>query len=178
MGAASVFRGMRNLSIDWPSIVGEHGRMVFRTAFRIVGCAADAEDVSQEVFAEAFCHANSHKINNWAAWLRKLTVFRALDRRRSQRANVSLNADVLATAELSPHDEAVRRELAERLRDMISALPRRQGAVFALRYLERLSNPQIAQTLGISTGAVAAALHKVRAKIEAAVTETPTGEST
>jgi RNA polymerase sigma-70 factor (ECF subfamily) len=152
--------------------------MVFRTAFRIVGCAADAEDVSQEVFAEAFCRAKSQEVANWAAWLRRLAVFRALDRRRQKRANVSLNADVLASAELSPHDEAVRRELAERLRDMISALPQREGAVFALRYLERLSNPQIAEILGISKGAVAAALHRVRAKIEAAVTETPTGEST
>ena len=115
---------------------------------------------------------------HWGAWLRRLTVFRALDWRRQQRTNVSLNADAFATIELSPHDEAVRRELAERLRDLISALPKREGAVFALRYFERLSNAQIADTLGISTGAVTAALHRVRAKAEAAVTETPTGEST
>jgi DNA-directed RNA polymerase specialized sigma24 family protein len=45
--------------------------------------------------------------------------------------------------------------------------------VFALRYLEGLSNPRIAETLGISIGAVAAALHKVRLKLEAALAETP-----
>ncbi len=151
--------------------------MVFQTAFRILGCAADAEDVTQDVFIEAFSQTTSNEIDNWGAWLRRLAVYRALDRRRQQRTNVSLDSGVFATAELSPHDEAVRRELAERMRDLISALPQREGAVFALRYFERLSNPQIAESLGISTGAVAAAVHKVRVKLELTLTESSTGES-
>jgi RNA polymerase sigma-70 factor (ECF subfamily) len=166
------------VSIDWPKIVHEHGRMVFLTAFRIVGCAADAEDVSQEVFAEAYSQAASHEVVSWAAWLRKLAVFRALDQRRRRRANVSLDTDVFASVQSSPHDEAVRRELAERLRDVISALPKREGAVFTLRYFEQLSNAQIAETLGISRGAAAAALHRVRTKIEASVSDTTTQELT
>jgi DNA-directed RNA polymerase specialized sigma24 family protein len=48
--------------------------------------------------------------------------------------------------------------------------------VFALRYFERLTNPQIAEVLGISAGAVAAAIHKVRAKLETAVTQNSLGE--
>ena len=166
------------MSADWSSIVAKHGRMVFQTAFRIVGCAADAEDVAQEVFAEAFSQASPREIANWAAWLNRLAVFRALDRRRQHRPSVSLDSGVFASVELSPPDEAIRRELAERLRDMISSLPRREGAVFALRYFEGMSNQQIGEALGITRGAVAAALHRVRTKLEAAVTDTPTGELT
>jgi DNA-directed RNA polymerase specialized sigma24 family protein len=80
--------------------------MVFRTAFCIVGCAADAEDVAQEVFAEAFCQATSREITHWAACLRKLAVFRALDRRRRQRANVSLNAEVFALRRFDPSNRS------------------------------------------------------------------------
>jgi RNA polymerase sigma-70 factor (ECF subfamily) len=143
--------------------------MVFQTAFRVLGNAADAEDVAQEVFLEVVSRVSVGKVQNWGAYLRRLAVFRALDRRRQRGGEVPLEADRLLAATLSPHDEAVRRELAESLRSLIAGLPEREAAVFALKYFERLSNPEIAEVLGISTGAVAAAIHKVRAKLEAAV---------
>jgi len=164
------------LGTDWARIVGEHGRMVFQAAFRVLGNAADAEDVAQEVFLEVVSRAPGEKVYSWGAYLRKLAVFRALDRRRQRGGEVPLEADRLLAATLSPHDEAVRRELAESLRSLIAGLPQREGAVFALKYFERLSNPQIAEVLGISTGAVAAAIYKVRAKLEAAVTQNSLGE--
>lgn len=145
--------------------------MVFQAAFRVLGNAADAEDVAQEVFLEVVSRTPVGKIENWGAYLRKLAVFRALDRRRQRGGDVPLDGDQLLAATLSPHDEAVHRELAENLRNLIAGLPEREGAVFALKYFERLSNPQIAEVLGISTGAVAAAIHKVRAKLEAAVSQ-------
>jgi RNA polymerase sigma-70 factor, ECF subfamily len=151
--------------------------MVFRTAYRILGCAADAEDVAQDVLLEVFSRSATESIDHWGAYLRKLTVFRALDRRRKRRGTAVLNQDEFPSVELSPHDEAVRRELAEQLRDLMASLPEREGAVFALRYLEGLPNPEIAKALEISTGAVAAALHKVRAKLEAAVAESHSAES-
>ncbi len=154
--------------IDWESIVAEHGRMVMHAALRILGNASDAEEVAQDVFLEAFSAPDRNRIRNWGAYLRKLAVFRALDRRRKRRGVVALLVDDLPAAELSPLDAAVSRELAEQLRSLIVALPEREGAVFALRYFEHLSNPQIAEVLQISSGAVAAALHKVRSKLEAA----------
>jgi RNA polymerase sigma-70 factor, ECF subfamily len=164
------------LATEWSRIVGEHGRMVFQTAFRVLGNTADAEDVAQEVFLEVVSRTPGHQVQSWGGYLRKLAVFRALDRRRRRTDDVPLEAEGLLAATASPHDEAVRRELAEGLRSLIAALPEREGAVFVLRYFERLTNPQIAEVLGISTGAVAAAIHKVRAKLEAAVTQNSLGE--
>ncbi|HBI42561.1 MAG TPA: hypothetical protein DDY78_06840, partial [Planctomycetales bacterium] len=37
------------VATDWDRIVREHGPMVYGTAWRILGCAADAEDVVQDV---------------------------------------------------------------------------------------------------------------------------------
>src|SRR6185436_18592887 len=133
--------------------------MVFLTAFRVVGNAADADDVAQDVFMEVIACVPAADARNWGAYLRKLAVFRALDRRRQRREESPLAWDRLAAAGLSPHDEAVRHELAEHLRNVVASLPQREGAVFVLRYFERLSNSQIAEVLGISTGAVAAAVH-------------------
>lgn len=151
--------------------------MVFQTAFRVLGNAADAEEVVQQVYLEVVSHTPPSEVRNWGAYLRKRVVFRALDRRRQRRHELPLESVVVPAAGLSPHDEAVCRELTEHLRSLIASLPEREGAVFVLRYFERLSNAQIAEVLGIRIGAVAAAVHKVRAKLEAAVTETSLGES-
>ena len=150
--------------------------MVFQTAFRVLGNVADAEEAAQEVFLEVMSRAPVHEVQNWGAYLRKLAVFRALDRRRQRRDDLSLEPDQLPAITPSPHDEAVGRELADSLRNLIAGLPEREGAVFVLRYFERLNNPQIAEVLGISTGAVAAAIHKVRAKLEAAITQNSVGD--
>jgi len=151
--------------------------MVFRAAFRILGHAADAEDVAQEVFLEAVSYSPLKPIRNWGAYLRKLVVFRALDRRRQRCEALSLDSTEFALTVASAHDEAVRRELAEQLRSLIASLPQREGAVFALRYFERLGNSEIAEILGVSIGAVAAAMHKVRAKCEAVLSTSAPGET-
>jgi len=165
------------MTTDWNGIAAEHGRMVIQTAMRVLGNAADAEDVAQEVFLEAIAGKPAAAVRNWGAYLRRLAVFRALDRRRRVRQELPHTLESLATLASSPFDDAVRRELAEHLRSAIAALPEREGAVFALRYFDHLSNPEIAEVLGVSTGAVAAAIHKVRAKLDAVLSHSSQGES-
>ncbi|QVL30999.1 sigma-70 family RNA polymerase sigma factor [Telmatocola sphagniphila] len=167
------------LSIDWDVILARHGQMVIQAAMRILGCQSDAEDVAQEVFMEAFSSAKVPSrlpIRNWGAYLRKLAVFRAIDRRRQRSKNSTTSVDNLALPGFSAHDEAVRQELKENLRALVAALPEREGVVFALRYFEQLSNPEIAESLGISVGAVAAAIHKARSKLESTLTTHTEGD--
>jgi RNA polymerase sigma-70 factor (ECF subfamily) len=143
--------------------------MVFQAAFRIVGSPQDAEDVAQDVFLEVFSRGDCDRIKNLGACLRRLAVYRALDRRRKRKGIVGMGNNEFPTAELSPVDEVIHHESADRLRDLIAGLPEREGAVFALRYLEGLSNAQIAEVLKVKSGAVAVALHRVRTKLESAV---------
>jgi len=111
------------LPTNWQRIVAEHGHMVFRAAYRVLGHSADAEDVAQEVFLEAVSQSSAAQVHNWGGYLRKIAVFRALDRRRQRRPSVSLDEAKFAITFSSAHDEAVRRELAEHLRNLIAALP-------------------------------------------------------
>lgn len=165
------------MPIDWHNIVSEHGPMVLGTALRIVGRVEDAEDVAQETFLEASGLRDTEAVGNWGGLLRRIATFRALDRRRQMKTVHPLSADCLATSAESAMDAAIRQEQAEHLRSVIASLPPREGAVFSLRYFEDQSNPQIAEILQISTGAVAAALHKVRSKLESAVAALQTGET-
>jgi RNA polymerase sigma-70 factor, ECF subfamily len=155
------------LETDWNAIVRDHGPAVFGSAWRILGQAADSEDVTQEVFMEAYRLHRGQSVRNWTALLRRLAVCRALDRVRRRRPTLSINGLSLAATNASPDLDAMGAELAERLPEAISRLPEREGEVFCLRYFEDLSNQQIAETLEMSPGAVAAALHKARVKLEA-----------
>jgi len=166
------------LELDWNAIVRDHGPAVFGSAWRILGQSADAEDVTQEVFMQAFQLHRSQSVRGWAALLRRLAVCRALDRVRRRRPTLSINGLSLATSNPSPELDAVAAEMAERLPEAISRLPEREGEVFCLRYFEDLSNEQIAAALDMHAGAVAVALHKARAKLGALLHPPLKGEKT
>jgi RNA polymerase sigma-70 factor (ECF subfamily) len=160
---------------DWDRIMREHGSMVFATAWRVLGHAADCEDVVQEVFLEAHRLTRIERIRNWGGLLRRLAMYRALDRLRQRREFTSLDGALLPAAD-GPEAAAMRNELAERLRQVIGQLPEREATVFCLRYFEELPYQTIADTLDISTGAVATALHKARTKLESLLAGVVKGE--
>jgi RNA polymerase sigma-70 factor (ECF subfamily) len=64
---------------------------------------------------------------------------------------------------------AIEGELADRLREAIAELPEREAEVFSLRYFDDLSYQEIADSLDITTGAAAQALHKARGRLEIAL---------
>ena len=160
---------------NWDRLVRAHGAAVFGTAWRILGHAADTEEVVQEVFLEAYRLRQTQRVKNWAGLLRRLAACRALDRLRQRKPFLPLDESLPESAP-GPEAAAIERELAERLREVIAQLPPREGTVFCLRYFEDLSYQQIADALDISSGAVAVALLKARAKLEALLTGVTLGE--
>ena len=159
--------------LDWNRLVEECGPGVFRAAWHILRQAEDAEDVVQEVFLEAFRLAPANRVRHWDAFLRRLATCRALDRLRRRKPISPLDSQAPAPASQEPEQNVIGRELADRLREAIGQLSEREAEVFCLRYFEDLDNQAIAGTLGLRAGAVRAALHKARAKLELLLSETP-----
>jgi RNA polymerase sigma-70 factor (ECF subfamily) len=156
--------------IHWTRIVHEHGPTVYGAAWRILAHAADAEDVFQDVFLEAYRMHQTQTVRNWGGLLRRLAACRSLDRLRQRKRTTSLHDLDVAGPDHEPDATLIEQELADRLRQAIAALPEREAAVFCLRYFEELPNPRIAEILIITTGAVATALHKARARLEELLT--------
>ena len=150
--------------LDWNRIVERHAHRVFRVAHHILGSVQDAEDVSQDVFAEAFRLNQSGPVQSWTGLLVRLATLRSIDRLRRARPAAELrDSDRITTVE--PSDEAAARELAEWLRQSLARLPDQQAAVFAMAHFEQLSHDDVATTLGISTQAVSTALYKARQRL-------------
>jgi RNA polymerase sigma-70 factor (ECF subfamily) len=161
---------------DWDRLVREHGETVFAAAWRVLGHAADTEDVVQEVFFEAHRLWGGRKVRNWSGLLRRLATCRAVDRLRRRKFAVPVDGLNLIGSDPGPEAMAMEHELAHRLREAVAQLPEREASVFCLRYFDELPYQEIADSLGITTGAVAAALHKARARLEALLTGVPQGE--
>jgi len=152
--------------LDWNTLVREHGRAVFGVAWRILGHVQDAEDVAQEVFAEALRQSNGASVVCWAAWLRRMAACRAIDALRRRRVSMPLDPAQLATGKDSPPGVAEGQELEARLREAVAELAPREAEVFWLRYFEDLSYREIATTLGISPTAASTALYQARQRLE------------
>jgi RNA polymerase sigma-70 factor (ECF subfamily) len=137
-----------------------HG-MVFRTAYRITGNAADAEDVLQGVFLRLLRRDRSAEpLENPESYLRRAAVNASLDvvRARQESAGVAL--------EEAPPGPADQRELRDLLRRALATLSPRAAELFALRFFEGYSNPEIARMLGISQVHVAVLLHRTRKQLQ------------
>ncbi|MGA2060020.1 MAG: sigma-70 family RNA polymerase sigma factor [Thermoguttaceae bacterium] len=152
--------------IDWNTLIRAHGSAVFGIAWRILGHAEDAEDVVQEVFAEAHRQSNGMEVECWAALLCRMATCRALDALRRRRIAMPLEADQIIAAKDVPEEKLAARELEARLRSAIKELPHRDAEVFCLRYFENLSHRQIAETLEISATAASTALSRARSRLE------------
>ncbi len=155
------------MATNWTRLVREHGPLVFRTAWRILGHTADAEDVVQDVFLQMHQWEQTRPVRSMPGLLRRMATCRALDRLRQRKATVPLPDLPQEGENHAPESALLEQELHDRLRQAIAELPEREAEVFCLRYFEDLTYQEIAAELGIRSGAVAAALHKARLKLEA-----------
>jgi RNA polymerase sigma-70 factor, ECF subfamily len=138
-----------------------HHAMVFRTAYRVTGNAADAEDVLQTVFLRLL-RRNTAEIDNAESYLRRSAVNAALDIVRARQADNTLDIERMPASESCTE----LRELRDTLRRALAKLPGRTGEMFALRFFEGYTNPEIAKMMGLSQIVVAVTVHRARKKLQ------------
>ena len=137
-----------------------HHGMVFRTAYRITGNAADAEDVMQTVFLRLV--RLNPEMDNPESYLRRSAVNAALDVVRARHDNDTLEPERMAASGSCTE----LRELRDSLRRALSKLPPKNAEMFAMRFFEGYTNPEIAKMMGISQVMVAVSLHRTRRRLQ------------
>lgn len=147
-----------------------HGR-VFRTAHRITGSTADAEDVLQNVFLRLVKGQDDYDLSrNPEAYLSRAAINASLDllRSRSRSKVVGLddvNTEALASGFRNPEVTHADRELQTLVRQAVSRLGKTAGEMFVLRYYEGFDNKEIAVLLNTSPLVVGVVLHRARTKL-------------
>lgn len=143
------------------SFRANHG-LVFRTAYRITGNAADAEDVLQTVFLRLVRRGReADPLESEESYLRRAAINAALDVIRARQADRMVELEELSANPKQGDALALRQALARAL----SQLDPRRAEIFVLRFLEGFENPEIARMLGISQVLVAVLVHRTRQQL-------------
>jgi RNA polymerase sigma-70 factor, ECF subfamily len=148
----------------------------YRVAWSICRDDARAEDAVQEAFTSIWKSRGYYlsQRGTVAAWLLTAVRYRAIDvaRREHKHADRRAGEDALYTHPGPGNiaEEAVAREDARRLQDLLAQLPDAQREVITLAYYGELTHTEIATALDLSPGTVKGrmrlGLGKLRAGIE------------
>jgi RNA polymerase sigma-70 factor (ECF subfamily) len=137
-----------------------HARGLYSLALRILQDAGDAEDVVQEVFAQAWRQAARYDAQRGAvgAWLLTMARTRAIDRLRASRVRSEGMSDAPLPDVSDPvalqDAQLVSAENVKQVRAALSALPVVQRVALELAYYEGLTHAEIAARLDEPLGTV------------------------
>ena len=158
--------------------VTEHRSKVFHTALGLLHSRHDAEDITQDVFLEAFralaTFRNDSKI---ATWLYRITVNRSLNLLKKKKRSAFIQSfDQLFSAtakdvELINDQTPTSQESMEEAQQLdilhatIDKLPENQRIAFTLNKYEELSYAEIAEVMKISVSAVESLIFRARRSV-------------
>ncbi len=175
---AAVARVARGEASGLETLYDRHSTMVYSLALRIVRDTAEAEDVTQEVFTQAWSQAARYDTSRGAvaAWLLMMARSRALDRLRRRRAALKSGPadDALAAIpDPGPSVELMTAadEQARTARAALASLPAAERTALELAYYEGLTHVEIAARTATPLGTVKTrirtALRRVREMMSA-----------
>lgn len=175
----------------WTDLVRLEYKRIYALCRRLGGSADEAQDLTQEVFLKVYNNLASFdpERGSFRAWITTVTRNQVVDHfRRTQHLRLTDSLDepserdrehnesragrasedrakALVDHRLSPHDEAVRRELAEAVEKALDRLRPELREPVVLRDLEDLSYGEIAQMLQLPEGTVKSRISRGRAEL-------------
>jgi RNA polymerase sigma-70 factor (ECF subfamily) len=160
-------------------VYDRHARPLYSLILRILGNEAEAEDVLQDVFAQAFRQAARYDSRRGAvaAWLLTIARSRAIDRLRARRTRVEAPTGELRAFDEMPdsHPDAASTMLDEErsrlVRQALGELPMLQRVAIELAYYEGLSHSEIAERLEQPLGTVKTRIRLGLLKLRDVLTE-------
>jgi RNA polymerase sigma-70 factor (ECF subfamily) len=162
-------------------LVEQHGRAIFRLAYRMTGNEEDAEDAVQETFLKAYRRIDSFDArSSFSTWLYRITSNCCLDlirkrktREQRRERGPDPEQDVLVSlpaATPGPDRELYSSQISQSVQVALGELSAQERTAFVLRHFEGLSIEEIGQTLGTGTNAtkhsIFRAVQKLRRSLE------------
>ena len=175
-----VERAQKGDGAAFATLVERHQRQVYRLALRMTGSEADAQEILQEAFLNAYQKLPLFRGEaQFSSWLYRIAANSALMRlRRKRRAPDALADQPLelagprfsAEGYLEPEGDWSQRadermmsgQLGQAINKAVEELPEDYRTVFLLKDVDGLSNEDIAEALDLTVPAVKSRLHRAR----------------
>lgn len=180
LSEAELIQQLRN---DQPAackaLVALYGSMVFNTALGLLQHHADAEDIAQEVFAQAFQSIGQFRGDaKLSTWLYRIAVTKSLDflraKKRQKRFGFLRSIFEPGGIQLAvdpahfqhPEVQMENRERAAILFQAIEKLPEKQKTAFILSKLEDLPYVEIAEVMQTTVASVESLLFRAKQNLQ------------
>jgi RNA polymerase sigma-70 factor (ECF subfamily) len=170
--AVAAFGLLDSIAMDFQDVYQEFQPRIHRFLCRLVG-PEEADDLAQDVFLKVSEALSTFRgESTLSTWVYRIATNSALDKLRSRSSahvsEVSLDTENPAAIDRSPDAEHLvfRMEMRDCLDQYIETLQPSYRSVFVLSEIEGLTNPEIAQALGISLQTVKIRLHRARQRLQ------------
>jgi RNA polymerase sigma-70 factor (ECF subfamily) len=160
---ALMARVARGDEVAYRLLSRRHVPAMLGLARRVLGNAADAEDVAQEAMLRVWTHAPRWQpLAQFRTWLTRVVVNLCLDRKRRASWVALEAAGEIVDPAPGATEQAEHNERDRLVAGAIAGLPARQRTAIVLTYGDGMSNAQVAEVLDTTVSAVETLL--VRAK--------------
>jgi RNA polymerase sigma-70 factor (ECF subfamily) len=142
-------------------------RQIYWMAWRLTGNAEEAEDLTQEVYAQLWTKRESlSSISNPIAYCSVLVRNLYLNQVRKQRVETTEMARELFVADGNRLEDAIeQRQACEQVMRLIGQLPEQQRKIVTMHDVEGCSNEEIRQQTGLASTHVRVLLSRARKTI-------------
>jgi len=171
--------GHASLDDTISQLIAEHQEMVINTCYRFVLNREDAEDISQEVFIEAYRSLPKFRGDSkLSTWLYRIAVTKSLDHLRRKKRKKRFSSlkriigqedpiqEIQLTAGSSPAEELLEKERLDVLQHALDALPENQKIAFLLSKNDGYSNQEIAEIMQTTVPAVESLVHRAKKSLQ------------
>jgi RNA polymerase sigma-70 factor (ECF subfamily) len=160
-------------------LMRRYNERVYRAARSILRDDAEAEDVMQQAYVNAFTHL--HQFNGsarFSTWLTRIAINEALARVRRRgryeaydEGTSNVEPFMRQTPSDNPERQAFSHELRDLLESAVDTLPHGTREVFVMREVEGLSTSETAECLGVSEDVIKTRLSRGRATLRRVLME-------
>ena len=158
-------------------LVRVHQQVAFRTAYVIIGDAAEAEDAAQEAFVKAYLSLNRFRRGApFRPWLLTIVANEARNRRKAagRRAGLVLRTaaeGAIGGGDPSPEAAVMASERRAELLGALGTLREEDRQTIAFRYFLGLSEAETADALGCARGTVKSRLSRAIGRLRERLAE-------
>ena len=155
------------------AIVGRKLPRLMSLAQRMLGDAAEAEDVAQEAFLRIWKQAPRWRPGQakFDTWLHRVTLNLCYDRLRRRREVVTDEPPEQVDTGPAPDRGLEARDVGLRVSKALGALPDRQREAIVLCHYQELGNIEAAAVMGVSVEALESLLGRGRRALRAALAD-------
>jgi RNA polymerase sigma-70 factor (ECF subfamily) len=152
-----------------------YSTLVYNVAYRMLQNKQDAEDVTQDVFFQAYKSLKRFRFDSkLSTWLYRIALNRSLNHQRNKKLERWLSLDfvseekgnddfdALGTTDENADHIMEKKDTERIVQEAINSLPQQQRIAILLHRYEELSYEEIAQIMDVTVASVESRLHRAK----------------